>query len=72
MTRKVVDRDDDGLGGGGVAFVGDAVNGDEDAGFGEIGGEACAGNGVGDHDKLHGFSRLALVRADEVYEIAFG
>jgi len=49
MTRSGMDGDDDGFRGGGVAFVGDAVDGDEDVGFGEVGRDAGAGNGVGDY-----------------------
>jgi len=44
-----MDCDTDGFGGGGVAFVGDAIDGDEDVGFGEVGRDAGAGNGVGDY-----------------------
>jgi len=44
MTRRAMDCDTDGFGGGGVAFVGDPVDGDEHLGFGEIGGLAGAGN----------------------------
>ena len=72
MSRRGMDSDDDGFGGGGVAFVGHAVDGDEHVGFGEIGGDAGAGNGVGNHRKLCGFSRLTMVMADKVYGVAFG
>lgn len=71
MSRRGMDSDDDGFGGGGVAFVGHAVDGDEHVGFGEIGGDAGAGNRVRDYRKLCGFARLALVMADEVYEMPF-
>jgi len=71
MSRRGMDSDDDGFGGGGVAFVGHAVDGDEHVGFGEIGGDAGAGNGVGYHCKLFGFSRVTLVMADKVYEMPF-
>lgn len=47
-----MDGDDDGFGGGRVALVGDAVDGDEHVGFGEIGRDAGAGNGVRDHHKV--------------------
>lgn len=66
-----VDGDDDGFGGGGVAFVCDAVDGDEHVGFGEIGRRAGAGNRVGDHDKLGCRSRLAFVVADDVHQVSF-
>ncbi len=44
-----MDCDNDGFGGGGVALVGDAVDGNEDVGFGEVGADTGAGNGVGDY-----------------------
>ncbi len=49
MTRRAMDCDNDGFGGGGVALVGDAVDGNEDVGFGEVGADTGAGNGVGDY-----------------------
>ncbi len=47
-----VDGDDDGFGGGRVALVRHAVDGDEHVGFGKVRRNAGAGNGVGDHDKV--------------------
>ena len=70
--RMRMDRDDDGFGGGGVAFVGDAVDGDEDVGFGEVGGDTGAWDGVGDYGELWGLSCLAFMMAGDVYEVAFG
>jgi len=39
LLGMMMDGDDDGFGGGGVAFVGHAVDRDEHVGFGEIGGD---------------------------------
>lgn len=71
MARRGMDCDDHGFRGGGVAFVGDAVDGDEDVGFWEICGDAGAGNGVGDYGKLRGFARVAFMVASDVYQVAF-
>jgi len=70
--RGGVDGDDDGFGGGGVALVGNAIDGDEHIGFGKVGRDAGAGNGVGDDDKVCCRSRLALVVADDVHHVSFG
>ena len=64
--------DDYGFGGGGVPFVGDAVDRDEHIGFGEIGSDTGAGNGVGNYGKLFGFARVAFMVARDVYQVAFG
>ena len=67
-----VDGDDDGFGGGSVALVGDTIDGDEHVGFRKVGGDAGAGNRVGDDDKVCGQSCLTFVMADDVHYVAFG
>ena len=43
--------DDDGFGGWGIALIRDAVDGDEDVGFGKVGCHAGKGNGVGEESR---------------------
>lgn len=68
----LLNRDDNGFGGRRVALVSDAVDGDEDVSFGEVGGHADARNGLGDDGELLGCARVAFVVAGEVDEVAFG
>lgn len=42
-----------------IALIRHAVDGNEDVGFGEVGGHA----GAGDDGKLFGFARVAFVKA---------
>src|SRR5215216_6462706 len=63
------DADDDRLGGGRVALVGDAADGDEDVGLGEVGGGAAARERVGHDEEAAGRALLAVEVAEEVYDL---
>ena len=63
------DLDDDGFGGGRIAFVGGAVDGYEYVGFGEVGGGAALWDAERNDNELPGDALYTIMKIEEVYNI---